>query len=102
MSAALQGKPTSAKGVTFVLNLPGAGTARIVIERAVTGRRASAAATFRRVGVVKVKVKQGRNVIRVKKVKRRKLARGTYRAGITATVAGRALKTVRVPFKIRR
>ena len=80
--------------------MPAAGTARIVIARA--GRARTSAAKFRRVGVVSVRLKQGRNVVRVKRVKRRQLARGRYRATITPRVGGRALPPVRVSFQIRR
>ncbi len=94
--AALQGTPTSARGAAFAVTMPAAGTARIVIERARTATK------FRRVGTVDVRVKQGRNVVRVKRVKRRKLARGSYRATITPKVGGQSLAPIRVKFKIRR
>ena len=94
--AALQGTPTSARGAAFVVTMPAAGTARIVIERA------RSATKFRRVGTVNVRVKQGRNVVRVKRVKRRKLARGSYRATITPKVGDQSLAPIRVKFKIRR
>jgi hypothetical protein len=54
------------------------------------------------VGVVRVKLKKGRNVVRVKRVKKRKLARGRYRATITPKTGGRTLPPVRVGFRIRR
>ena len=90
--ARLQGKPTTARGVSFVVTMPAAGTARIVFARAGRATRSTlAAARFRRVGVV-----------RVKRIKRRKLARGGYRATITTKTGGRTLAPVRVSFKIRR
>ena len=60
------------------------------------------AAKFRRVGAVRVKLKKGRNVVRVKRVKQRKLARGRYRATITPKTGGRTLPPVKVSFRIRR
>ena len=71
-------------------------------RRAGRARRAGSATKFRRVGVVRVPLKQGRNVVRVKRVKRRKLARGSYRATITPKVGTQSLAPVRVTFKIRR
>jgi len=94
--AALQGTPTSARGAAFVVTMPAAGTARIVIQRA------RSANTFRSVGTVNVRLKQGRNVVRVKRVKRRKLAKGSYRATITPKVGSQSLAPVVVKFKIRR
>jgi hypothetical protein len=102
-SAALQGTPTRARGVTFVVTMPAAGTATIALDRSALPRRAKAAAArFRRLGVVKVKLKKGRNVIRVKKVKKRKLPRGSYRATITPKVGSQKLKAIKVTFKIKR
>jgi hypothetical protein len=102
-SAALQGTPTSARGVTLVLTMPAAGTATIALDRSALPRKAKwAAAKFRRLGVVKVKLKQGRNVVRIKKVKKRKLPPGSYRATITPKVGSQTLKKVKVTFKIKR
>jgi hypothetical protein len=102
-SAALQGTPTSARGVTLILTMPAAGTATIALDRSALPRRArSAAARFRRLGVVKVKLKKGRNVVRIKKVKKRRLPRGSYRATITPKVGGQTLKKIKVRFKIKR
>jgi hypothetical protein len=102
-SAALQGTPTTARGVTLVLTMPAAGMATIAFDRSALPRRAkSAAAKFRRLGVVKVKLKKGRNVIRIKKVEKRKLTRGSYRATITPKVGGKTLKKIQVTFKIKR
>jgi hypothetical protein len=101
--AKLQGKPTTARGVAFVVTMPAAGTARIVIARAGKAARSTlSAAKLRRVGVVRVKLKQGRNVVRVKRIKKRKLSRGRYRATITPKTGGRTLAPVRVNFRIRR
>ncbi len=94
--AALQGTPTRARGAAFVVTMPAAGTARIVIQRARSANR------FRSVGTVNVRLKQGRNVVRVKRVKRRKLATGSYRATITPKVGTQSLAPLRVKFKIRR
>ena len=94
--AALQGTPTSARGAAFVVTMPAAGTARIVIQRARSANK------FRSVGTVNVRLKQGRNVVRVKRVKRRKLAKGSYRATITPKVGTQSLAPLRVKFKIRR
>ena len=70
--------------------MPAAGTARIVIARAAPARKAAASTVkFRRVGVVKVKLKKGRNVVRVKRVKKRKLTARSYRATITPKVGKR-------------
>jgi hypothetical protein len=85
--ARLMGSPTTKKGVAFVLTMPAAGSARIVVARAAPARKPTASKVrFRRVGVVKVKLKKGRNVVRVKKVKKRKLTRAKYRAVITPKV----------------
>ncbi|MEO8690701.1 MAG: hypothetical protein ABI611_21095 [Solirubrobacteraceae bacterium] len=85
--------------MTFVVTMPAAGTARIALARAdrATGSRL-AAARFRRVGVVRVKLKRGRNVVRVKRVRKRKLARGSYHATITPKTGDRTL----APVKLRR
>jgi len=99
--AKLQSTPTTKRGVAFVVTMPAAGTARIVISRA-TGRAAASATKFRRVGVVRAKLKKGRNVVRVRRVKKRKLVRGRYRATISPKVAGKALKPIRLSFRIRR
>jgi hypothetical protein len=102
-SAALQGTPTTARGVTFVLIMPAAGTATIALDRSALPRRANgAAAKFRRLGVVKVTLKKGRNVVRVKRVKKRKLPRGSYRATITPKVGSQKLKAIKLTFKIKR
>jgi hypothetical protein len=102
-SAALQGTPTSARGVTLILTMPAAGTATIALDRSALPRTAkSAAAKFRRLGVVKVKLKKGRNVVRIKKVKKRKLPRGSYHATITPKAGGKTLKKIKVTFKIKR
>jgi hypothetical protein len=95
--AKLQGKPTTRRGVAFVLTMPAAGTARIVIARAAPSKR-----KYRRVGVVNVRLEQGRNVVRVRKVKKRKLTRAKYRATITPKVGKRTLKPIRLAFRIRR
>ncbi len=101
--ARLQGSPTTKKGVAFVLTMPAAGSARIVIARAAPARRAAASKLkYRRVGVVKVKLKKGRNVVRVKKVRKRKLTRARYRAVITPKVGKRTLKPIQLKFRIRR
>jgi hypothetical protein len=101
--ARLQGAPTTKKGVAFVLTMPAAGSARIVIARATPARRAAASKVkYRRVDVVKVKLKKGRNVVRVKKVKKRKLTRAKYRATITPKVGRRTLEPIRLKFRIRR
>jgi hypothetical protein len=102
--AALKGTPTSAKGVKFVVTMPAAGSAKITLFRARAGKAsvAAAAARFKRVGVVRKQLKQGRNVVTVKKVRKRKLARGRYRAIIAASAGGQKLKPVRVTFKIKR
>jgi hypothetical protein len=102
-SAALQGTPTRARGVTFVLTMPAAGTATIAFDRSALPRRAHvAAAKFRRLGVVKVTLKTGRNVIRVKRVKKRKLPKGSYRTTITPKVGSQRLKAIKLTFKIKR
>ena len=49
-----------------------------------------------------MKLKQGRNVVRVKRVKKHKLARGSYRATIKPKVGGQTLKKIRLTFKVRR
>jgi hypothetical protein len=101
--AKLQGTPTTKRGVAFVLTMPAAGTARIVISRAAPARAAAASKVkYRRVGVVSVKLKQGRNVVRVRKLKKRKLTRAKYRAVITPKVGKRTLKPIRLAFRIRR
>jgi hypothetical protein len=101
--AKLQGSPSIKKGVAFVVTMPAAGSARIVIARAAPARRAAASKVrYRRVGVVKVKLKKGRNVVRVKRVKKRKLTRAKYRATITPKVGKKALKPIRLKFRIRR
>ena len=104
--ASLQGTPTTSRGVTFVITMPARGTARITIARAVTGGRAGRsalpAAKFRRLGTVRVTLKAGRNVVRVKRVKKRKLARGSYRATIAPKVGAKALPAVTVKFKVAR
>ncbi len=102
--ASLSGTPTTARGVTFVVRMPARGSAKIVIARArgKAGRSAQPAAKFRRVGTVRVTLKKGRNVVRVKRVKRRKLARGSYRATITPKAGGKALAPLGVKFRIRR
>ncbi len=104
LKVGIQGTATTSRGVTFVVKASGAGTATIAIDRSGLARRASAAARprFRRVAVVRAKLKKGRNLIRVKRVKKRKLARGSYRATITARVGGRRLKPLRITFRIRR
>ena len=51
---------------------------------------------------MKVKLKKGRNVVRVKKVKKRKLTRAKYRAVITPKVGKRTLKPIQLKFRIRR
>ena len=90
-------------GVAFVLTMPAAGSARIVIARAAPARKAATSKVkYRRVGVVKVKLKKGRNVVRVKKVKKRKLTRAKYRATITPQVGKRTLKPIQLKFRIRR
>jgi len=97
------GTPTTARGVAFVVTMPAAGTARIAIDRSGRARRSTvSAAKFRRVGIVRARLKKGRNVVRVKRVKGRKLARGSYRATITPKVGGRTLKKIRLTFKLRR
>ena len=93
--AALQGTPTTSRGVKLVVTMPAAGSARILFTRAGRATRSALpAAAFRRVGVVSVKLKKGRNVVRVRRVAKRKLARGKYRATITPKVAGRELAPV--------
>jgi hypothetical protein len=83
--------------------MPAAGTATIALDRSALPRRAnSAAAKFRRLGVVKVKLEKGRNVVRIEKVKKRRLPRGSYRATITPKVGGQTLKRIKVTFKIKR
>ena len=52
--------------------------------------------------VVRVTLKQGRNVVRVKRVKRHKLARGRSRATIKPKTGGRTLRKIRLTFKLRR
>lgn len=94
--------PTIRRGVAFVVTMPAAGTARILIARAGGARRAAAsAAKFRRVGVVRVKLRQGRNVVRVRRVKKRRLVRGRYRATITPKVGSQTLKPINLSFRIR-
>jgi hypothetical protein len=101
--ARLMGSPTTKKGVAFVLTMPAAGSARIVVARAAPARKATASKVrFRRVGVVKVKLKKGRNVVRVRKVKKRKLTRAKYRVTITPKVGKRTLKPIQLRFRIRR
>ena len=101
--AKLQGRPTSKRGVAFVVTMPAAGTARILIARAGrAGPAAAAALKYRRVGVVRVKLKKGRNVVRVRRVKKHRLARGRYRATITPKVGSRTLKPISLKFRIRR
>src|SRR3954447_2545175 len=101
--AKLQGSPTTKKGVAFVLTMPAAGSARIAIARAPSARKATASKVkYRRVGVVKVTLKKGRNVVRVKRVKKRKLTRAKYRATITPKVGKRTLKPIQLRFRIRR
>lgn len=83
--------------------MPAAGSARIVIGRAAPARKATASKVeYRRVGVVKVKLKKGRNVVRVKKVKKRKPTRAKYRAVITPKVGKKTLKPIQLKFRIRR
>ena len=86
--------------MAFAVTMPAAGSARLVFER-VSGR-ASASGPGRRLGTVDVKLKKGRNVVRVKRVKRRRLARGGYRVTITPKVGSTRLKPIKVDFKIRR
>jgi hypothetical protein len=101
--AKLQGSPTTKRGVAFVVTMPAAGSARIVIARAAPARKAAASKVkYRRVGVVNVKLKKGRNVVRVRKVKKRKLTRAKYRATITPKVGKRTLQPIRLKFRIRR
>jgi hypothetical protein len=89
--------------VAFVVTMPAAGTARILIACAGRARRAAtSAAKHRRVGVVRAKLKQGRNVVRVRRVKRRRLVRGQYRATITPKVGRQTLKPINLSFRIRR
>ena len=80
--------------------MPAAGTARIVLSRA--GRASASAVKFRRVGVVRARLKKGRNVVRVRRVKKRKLSRGRYRATISPKAGGKALKPIKLSFRIRR
>jgi hypothetical protein len=47
-------------------------------------------------------LRKGRNVVRVRRVKGRRLARGSYRATISAKVAGATLRPARVSFRVRR
>lgn len=101
--AKLQGAATTASGVTFVVTMPAAGSARITLFRARAGRRPSAARVkYRRVGAVRRTLRAGRNVVRVKRVGNRRLARGRYRATIAATAGGRRLAPIRLRFTIRR
>lgn len=68
----------------------------------IAGRKVLTARRPECVGVVRVKLKKGRNVVRVKRVRKRKLARGSYRVTITPKTGGRTLTPVRVSFRIRR
>jgi hypothetical protein len=90
--------------VVFVITMPAAGSARIVISRAARAGRSAlrAAARYKRVGTVTAKLKKGKNTVRVRKLKKRKLAKGSYRATITPKAGGKTLKALRVGFKIRR
>jgi hypothetical protein len=101
--AKLKGSATTARGVTFVVTMPAAGRAKITLFRARAGKKASAAAArYKRVGVVRKNLSKGRNVVKVKRIRKRKLARGRYRATIAATAAGRHLAPIRVNFTIKR
>jgi hypothetical protein len=102
-NAALKGTATTARGVTFVVTMPAAGRAKITLFRARAGKKASAAAAkYKRVGVVRKTLRKGRNVVKVKRIKKRKLARGRYRATIAATAAGQKLTPLKVNFTIRK
>jgi hypothetical protein len=98
LAAKVSGKPSSARGVTFTLTSPAAGTATITIYRATSGRARSAA--FRRLGSVKAKLRAGSNTIHVKRVGNKRLTRGRYRATITSKIPG--TKTLQIAFKITR
>lgn len=101
--AKVQGTATTAGGVKFVVTMPAAGSVKIALFRQGRPRMAAAsAAGYRRIGVVSKKLRKGRNVVTVKRLRDRRLARGRYRATITASVAGRRLAPVKVAFRIRR
>jgi hypothetical protein len=101
--AKLKGTATTARGVSFVVTMPVAGSAKITLFRAGGARHAVVSASkYRRVGVVRRSLNKGRNVITVKRIGKRKLPRGRYRATITATAAGQRLEPIRVAFTIRR
>jgi hypothetical protein len=89
LAAKLSGKPTSARGVTFTLTSPAAGSATITFYRAT-----------RRLGSVKAKLRAGANTIRVKRIKNKRLKRGSYRATITSNIPG--TKTLHITFKVAR
>jgi hypothetical protein len=86
------------------MTMPAAGRGMITLFRAGRTGHASAAAAakYKRVGVVRLKLHKGRNVVKVKRIHKRKLARGRYRATIAATAGGQRLKPIRVAFRIRR
>lgn len=92
---AIDGVPADAAGLDLAVD-------GVFARAGKAGRSALAAAKFRRVGVVRVKLKKGRNVVRVKRVRKRKLARGSYQLTITPKTGGRTLTPVRVSFRIRR
>jgi hypothetical protein len=101
--ARLMGSPTTKKGVAFVLTMPAAGSARIVVARAAPARKPTASKVrFRRVGVVKVKLKKGRNVVRVKKVKKAQADPREVPRSDHPKVGKRTLKPIRLSFRIRR
>jgi hypothetical protein len=101
--AKLKGTATTARGVSFVVTMPVAGSAKITLFRAGGARRAVVSAVkYRRVGVVRRTLRKGRNVITVKRIGKRKLPRGRYRATIAATAAGQRLQPLRLAFTIRR
>jgi hypothetical protein len=79
------------------------GSARITLFRAGRARPAAvSAAKYRRVGVVRRTLRKGRNVVTVKRIRKRKLTRGRYRATIAATAGSRRLEPIRIAFSIRR
>jgi hypothetical protein len=89
LAAKVSGKATSARGVSFSITSPAAGTATITIYRAT-----------RRLGAVKAKLRAGANTIRVKRIKNKRFKRGSYRATITSKIPG--TKTLHITFKVAR
>jgi hypothetical protein len=89
LAAKVSGKASRARGVTFTVTSPAAGTATITIYRA-KARKA--------LGSVKAKLRAGANTVRVKRIKNKRFTKGSYRATITSKIPG--TKTLHIPFKV--